>query len=72
MFDKLVEIGKEAKRHVRMLDDYQADEFYMQAYGDAADNLCELAVNKAKGFIRKVKKHEETANKKTPRNAEVA
>lgn len=72
MFDKLVEIGKEAKRHVRMLDDYQADEFYMQAYGDAADNLCELAVNKAKGFIRKVKKHEETTNKKTPRNAEVA
>ena len=72
MFDKLVEIGKEAKRHVRMLDDYQADEFYMQAYGDAADNLCELAVNKAKGFIRKVKKHEETANKKATRNAEVA
>ena len=72
MFDKLVEIGKEAKRHVRMLDDYQADEFYMQAYGDAADNLCELAVNKAKGFIRKVKKHEETTNKKTSRNAEVA
>ena len=58
MFDRLVEIGKEAKRHVRMLDDYQADEFYMKAYGDAADNLCELAVNKAKGFIRKVKKHE--------------
>ena len=72
MFDKLVEIGKEAKRHVRMLDDYQADEFYMQAYGDAADNLCELAVNKAKGFIRKVKKHEETDNKKATRNAEVA
>lgn len=72
MFDKLVEIGKEAKRHVRMLDDYKADDFYISAYGDAADDLCELAVNKAKGFIRKIKKHEETTNKKTPRDTEVA
>lgn len=72
MFDKLTEIGKEAKKHVRMLDDYSSDDYYTSAYGDATDNLAEMAVNKAKGFIRKIKRHEERANKKASRNAKVA
>lgn len=72
MFDKLTELGKEAKKHVRMLDDYSTDDFYTSAYGDATDKLCEMAVNKAKGFIRKIKRHEESVNKKAPRHTEVA
>lgn len=72
MFDKLLELAKEAQKHVRMLDDYKSDEFYTNLYGDTTDKLTEMVINKAKSFVAKVKKHEESVNKKVKRNAKMA
>ena len=72
MFDKLAELGKEAKKHVRMLDYHEEDTYYMNLYGDTADKLNAMIVNQSKSFVNKIKKHEESVNKKAKRNAKVA
>lgn len=57
MFDKLNELGKEARKHVSMIDQCAKDEFYTNTYGDTADKLYEMILNKSKSFLRKQEKH---------------
>lgn len=72
MFDRLVELGKEAKKHVRLLDYHEEDTYYVNLYGDTADKLNTMIVNQSKSFVSKIRKHEESVNKKARRNAKVA
>ena len=72
MFDRLVELGKEAKKHVRMLDYHEEDIYYTNLYGDTADKLNVMIVNQSKSFVNKIRRHEESVNKKAKRNAKVA
>lgn len=57
MFDKLNELGKEARKHVSMIDQCAKDEFYINNYADTMDKLCEMILNKSKSFLRKQEKH---------------
>lgn len=72
-FDKLKQLGKEAKNCMSLVDGLGGnDPYYMNLYGTSADKLTEMIVNKAKSFLTKVNKHEESVNKKAARNAKVA
>jgi hypothetical protein len=66
MFDKLAKLGKEAKKQVQLLDNAKTeDKYYINLYGDTCDKTYEMTLNKSKSFINKMKKHEESVNKKT-------
>lgn len=73
-FKAMRALCSEAKTQVRYFDgSLTTDDFYASSFGDACDNLLELAVNKSKGFIRRVRKHnEKNANKEASRNSKVA
>lgn len=72
-FDKLKQLGKEAKNCMSLVDGLGGnDPYYMNLYGTSADKLTEMIVNKAKSFLTKVNRHEESVNKKAARNAKVA
>lgn len=73
MFNKLSELSKESKKHVQMFDtQYQDKDYYINLYGKTADKLTDMIVNQAKSFVNKIKKHEESVNKKARGNAKVA
>ena len=55
MYDKLNELGREAKELVNYLGDNERMELQI-IFSDIADNLTELLVNKVKSYIRKKKK----------------
>lgn len=69
MFDDLNKTAKKGSAMVRLLDQYKDDEFYMNNYGDMTDNLYEMVTNKARSFYRKIKRHEESVNKKKKKSA---
>lgn len=71
-YDKLQDVMKEAKACVRTFDTLTKDEKVISLFGDSCDNLYKLIFNKASSFVNKVKKHEESINKKTARDAKVA
>jgi hypothetical protein len=72
-FDKLKELGKESKNCLSLVEGLGGnDPYYMNLYGDSADKLTEMIVNKAKSFLNKVNRHEESINKKAKRNVNVA
>ena len=72
-FDKLKQLGKESKNCLSLVEGLGGnDPYYMNLYGDSADKLTEMIVNKAKSFLNKVNRHEESINKKAKRNAKVA
>ena len=58
MFDKLVQLGKEARNHVRLLDLARPHKYYTDLYGETTDKLYELSINKAKSFVNKLNKYE--------------
>lgn len=72
MFDKLKALGAEAKSFLRMLDNSNPDQFYLNLFGDTVDKLYEMSFNKARSFVTKLRKHEESVSKKAARNAKVA
>lgn len=72
MFDKLNHLCNECKKNVSMLDDTLKSDYATNLFGETADDLFEMVVNKAKSFCNKLKRYEERVNKKTPRDAEVA
>ena len=72
MFDKLQELANEARSHVRLIDGYENSDYYYNLYGDSADKLKDLIVNKGKSFVNKLKAYEERTNKKNRKNAKVA
>lgn len=66
MFDKLAQLGKEAKRQVSVLDNARTeDTYYTNLYGDTCDKIYEMTLNKCKSFINKMTKHEESVKKKS-------
>lgn len=50
MFDKLIELGKEAKMHVKIRDAAVRDKYCIDLYGDTCDKLFEMCYNKSKSF----------------------
>lgn len=72
MFDKLNELGKEARRHVSMLDSYAKDKFYTNTYGDTVDKLFEMIRNKSKSFLGNLEKHAEKEKLKEMKQTEHA
>lgn len=72
IYTNLVNVAKESKVLVNELNTIHTDEYSINSYADTADKLYEMALNKAKSFVRKWKEHEERANKKAPRNSKVA
>ena len=69
MFDKLEELAKEARCHVRLIDGYENSDYYYNLYGDSADKLKDLIVNKGKSFVNKLKAYEERTKKKIKKSA---
>ena len=72
MFDKLNELAKEARNHVRLIDGYENSEYYYNLFADVSDNMREMIVNKGRSFCNKLKAYEKRTNKKVKRNAKVA
>lgn len=58
MFDKITQLGQEAKNHVKFMSD-NTDMVYQVTFADKADDISELLMNKVKAFIRRLR------NKKT-------
>lgn len=55
MFDRLTDMGREAKEHVRFMS--QATQWvYQTNFGDFADSMNEMVMNKARAFVRKMKR----------------
>lgn len=55
MFNKISQVGKEAKAHVKFMSD-NTDMVYQISFADGADDISELLFNKVKSFIRKLRK----------------
>lgn len=58
MCDKVIQVGKEAKAHVKFMSEC-TDNVYQCSFADSADDITELVRNKARSLIRKVKAKEE-------------
>lgn len=71
-FDKLNQAVKEARKVVTHFDVTINDEKAASLFGDFADDLYKLIFNKSSSYYNKLKKYEESINKKAARNAEVA
>lgn len=63
MFDRLTEIGKEAKDHVRFMASC-TKELYQVTFADCADDLTEMVTNKTRSFMRKLRKKTEKVEEK--------
>lgn len=58
MYDKIMQVGKEAKAHVKFMSECTGN-LYQCSFADSADDVTELVRNKARSIIRKVKGKEE-------------
>lgn len=54
MFNRLIQLGKEAKNHVKFMSE-NTDMVYQVSFADGADDIAELLMNKVKAFIRKLR-----------------
>lgn len=57
MFDKISQIGKEAKAHVKFMSE-NTNMVYQVSFADGADDISELLLNKVKAFIKKLRRKE--------------
>lgn len=57
MYDKIMQVGKEAKAHVKFMSEC-TDMVYQCSFADSADDITELVRNKAQSLIRKAKAKE--------------
>lgn len=71
-FDKLKGVLGEVKGIVHYFDKVLDDKYAQDLFGDMSDNLYKMIFNKASSYVNKLKKHEESINKKAARHAEVA
>lgn len=71
-FDKLKSALSEAKGIVSYFDNKIADDKAASMFGDCSDNLYKLVFNKASSYVNKLKKYEESVNKKVARLSKVA
>ena len=54
MYDKIMQVGKEAKAHVKFMSEC-TDNIYQCSFADSADDVTELVRNKAQSLIRRIK-----------------
>lgn len=52
MFNKIIQVGKEAKNHIKFMSE-NTDMIYQVSFANGADDISELLMNKVKAFIRK-------------------
>ena len=71
-FDKLKGVLGEVKGIVSYFDKVLDDKYAQDLFGDMSDNLYKMIFNKASSYVNKLKKHEESINKKAARHAKVA
>lgn len=63
MFDKITQLGQEAKNHVKFMSD-NTDMVYQVTFADKADDISELLMNKVKAFIRRLRNKKPNINLK--------
>lgn len=63
MFNRLIQLGKEAKNHVKFMSE-NTDMVYQVSFADGADDIAELLMNKVKAFIRKLRNKNEVLTQK--------
>jgi hypothetical protein len=71
-YDKLRELSKEARRCVCTFDKLMNDDKACAIFSSCSDNLYKMIYNKASSYINKLKKYEESVNKKAARVSKVA
>lgn len=64
MFNRLIQLGKEAKNHVKFMSE-NTDMVYQVSFADGADDIAELLMNKVKAFIRKLRNKNEVLTQKS-------
>lgn len=64
MFNRLIQLGKEAKNHVKFMSE-NTDMVYQVSFADGADDITELLMNKVKAFIRKLRNKNEVLTQKS-------
>lgn len=64
MFNRLIQLGKEAKNHVKFMSE-NTDMVYQVSFADGADDIAELLMNKVKAFIRKLRNKKEVLTQKS-------
>ena len=53
MYDKIMQVGQEAKSHVKFMSEC-TDNFYQCSFADSADDVTNLVRNKARSLIRRI------------------
>lgn len=64
MFNRLIQLGKEAKNHVKFMSE-NTDMVYQVSFASGADDITELLMNKVKAFIRKLRNKNEVLTQKS-------
>lgn len=64
MFNRLIQLGKEAKNHVKFMSE-NTDMVYQVSFASGADDITELMMNKVKAFIRKLRNKNEVLTQKS-------
>lgn len=62
MFNKIIQVGEEAKRHIKFMSE-NTDMIYQVTFANGADDISELLMNKVKAFIRKLRSKTEVLTK---------
>ena len=60
MFYKIIQLGNEAKNHIKFMSE-NTDIVYQISFADDADDISELLMNKVKAFIRKLRKKQKVS-----------
>lgn len=71
-YDRIKELLKESNKRIAHFDSVVKDEKASMLFGECSDSLYKMIFNKASSYVNKLKKYEESVNKKTARNAKVA
>lgn len=59
MFDRLSHLGKEAQEHIKFMSNH-TDMNFQLSFGEGADDVTELLLNKVKSFMRKQRNKQKT------------
>ena len=62
MYDKIIELGKAAKEQRQFMDNV-TEEIYKNSFGDLADKLQEMVLNKARALSKKIRAKKELKDK---------
>ena len=71
-YEKIQELLKETNKKISNFDTIMKDDKASMLFGECSDKLYKLIFNQANSYVNKLKKHEESVNKKAARHAEVA